>query len=620
MYTAQLQCLWRYIRGWDWRIREPEISNQYIRVLFNKIKKIWQLIFLPEVYNSETILHNFNLDLRSGQTVAFVGPSGSGKSTIVHLLQRFYDPVEGEIKVEGVDMRELDIKRLRAQIGVVQQEPSLFKGTVGENIRLGKPDATEEEIEEAAKEANAHDFICALPKGYDTLIAERGGGMSGGQKQRIAIARALIRKPKLLLLDEATSALDTKSERVVQEALEKASAGRTVVIVAHRLSTVRNADRIIYLEQGVVRESGTHEELVAANGLYAAMLQNQKQSSSQENGSEDSDMERFDVVGDERRQKEEVKRQVEVGWRSIETASKDGKPQSSISQTMSGISQPIKPKPSVLHFFFPFAISLFCDFTGFIFCDRDQFGSLRLEQQLNWEKKMNPVGRMLEINKPEMGYIIGGCICCIVAGAAQPSFAVLSSEVYNIFEEFYEGRDVMPRIQLISGMMVLVGFVRFSAMLLQGYLFGVSGERLTKRVRTIYYSSMLHQEVGWFDRPENQAGALTAKLATEASRLKSISGSEMGVIVESLVLIVAALVISFIYSWQCTLVFLCFFPLIVISGMLQIRRKTSGGDPKAEAKMMVIAQEAISQARTVFTLNLEEHFYFRFKEQMDDDL
>ncbi|KAF8564117.1 hypothetical protein P879_11477 [Paragonimus westermani] len=201
--------------------------------------------------------------------------SGSGKSTIVHLLQRFYDPTEGQIKVEGVDIRDLDLKAFRTQLGCVQQEPVLFEGTIAENIRMGKLDATQEEIEEAAKLANADSFILEQPEAYDTLIGERGGSMSGGQKQRIAIARALIRKPKLLLLDEATSALDTRSERVVQEALEKASSGRTVVVVAHRLTTVRNADLILVLDKGVICESGTHDELVAQNGLYATMLRNQ---------------------------------------------------------------------------------------------------------------------------------------------------------------------------------------------------------------------------------------------------------------------------------------------------------------------------------------------------------
>ncbi|KAK4470240.1 hypothetical protein MN116_005813 [Schistosoma mekongi] len=243
-----------------------------------------------------TILKDFSLSIKSGQTVALVGPSGSGKSTIIHMLQRFYDAIDGEVLIEDENIKNLDLKAYRSQIGCVQQEPVLFEGTIGDNIRLGKLDATQDEIEEAAKLANAHEFIQQLPDAYETFVGERGGGMSGGQKQRIAIARALIRKPKLLLLDEATSALDTKSERVVQMALDRASEGRTVVVVAHRLTTVRNADLIMVLDKGVVRESGTHDELVAQNGLYAAMLSNQ--GISEKTANEDDELSDQELIED----------------------------------------------------------------------------------------------------------------------------------------------------------------------------------------------------------------------------------------------------------------------------------------------------------------------------------
>ncbi len=201
------------------------------------------------------VLQGLNFEVPPGQTVALVGTSGCGKSTCVQLLQRFYDPLEGKVCIDGNDIKDLHIGWMRAQIGVVGQEPILFGTTIGENIRYGRDGVTQEEIEKAAKEANAHDFILKLPLKYETMVGERGAALSGGQKQRIAIARALIRNPKILLLDEATSALDTQSEAVVQKALDKARLGRTTVIVAHRLTTIRNADRIIVIRDGVVEVS-----------------------------------------------------------------------------------------------------------------------------------------------------------------------------------------------------------------------------------------------------------------------------------------------------------------------------------------------------------------------------
>lgn len=223
------------------------------------------------------VLEDINLKIPAGKTVALVGPSGGGKSTICSLLPRFYDVGEGEIRIDGTDIREFRLKSLRAAIGVVQQDVYLFAGSVRENIAYGKPDATEEEIVEAAKRANIHDFITTLEHGYDTYVGERGARLSGGQKQRISIARVFLKNPKILILDEATSALDNESERHIQNALDELSAGRTTVVIAHRLSTIRNADEIVVIEDGRILERGSHEELLQMDGLYSRYYNMQRE-------------------------------------------------------------------------------------------------------------------------------------------------------------------------------------------------------------------------------------------------------------------------------------------------------------------------------------------------------
>ena len=221
------------------------------------------------------VFNGMNLNVEAGKVVALVGQSGCGKSSTVSLLERFYDPLSGQVMVDGHDIKDLNLSWWRKQVGLVGQEPILFSGIIAENIAYAKPEATQEEIETAAKAANAHNFIVGFDHGYDTQVGEKGAQLSGGQKQRIAIARAIVKDPKILLLDEATSALDTESEKIVQAALDSVMKGRTTIVIAHRLSTVRNADLIVVFEKGVVVEQGTHKELMEKQGIYYNLVERQ---------------------------------------------------------------------------------------------------------------------------------------------------------------------------------------------------------------------------------------------------------------------------------------------------------------------------------------------------------
>jgi subfamily B ATP-binding cassette protein MsbA len=251
---------------------EPEISDPPSAISLSKVLghiRFEQVCFAYP--DTEHVLHDIDLEIQSGEILALVGPSGAGKSTLFNLIPRFYDPTEGRIIIDDNDIRHVSLASLRNQIGLVPQETLLFSGSVRDNLRYGKLDSSNEELEAAARAANADEFILRLPQGYDTLVGERGIKLSGGQRQRIAIARAILRNPRILLLDEATSSLDSESEGLVQEALERLMKNRTTVIIAHRLSTIQKADRIAVLEEGHLIELGSHAQLLNLDGLYARL-------------------------------------------------------------------------------------------------------------------------------------------------------------------------------------------------------------------------------------------------------------------------------------------------------------------------------------------------------------
>ena len=497
------------------------------------------------------ILQGLSLEIPKGKTVALVGSSGCGKSTCIQLVQRFYDPESGSVEIDGVNIKELNIGWLRDHIGVVGQEPVLFDLSIKENIKLGKPDATDEEIENACQGANAYNFIMKLPKQYDTMVGEGGTQLSGGQKQRIAIARALVRNPQILLLDEATSALDTESEKVVQAALDNARTGRTTIVVAHRLSTIRTADTIVAIDEGKVKESGTHNELMANKDLYYSLVMRQmagKNETIQSNLYPELDNE-------EKEAKKLERKDSNVGKLTRQLSRR-------LSRRMSATKQ-LKDKT---------------------------------ESESNKDEDLPKIQmtRILKRNRPEFFYILIGVLSSCGMGAVMPVFAVIFGDILGVLG--YEDIDQARADSVYySCLFLILGFYSFMVMflqvkynnlicyielkciVLQGWMFGISGENLTSRMRKDAFEAMLKQEMGWFDLVENNTGSLCARLSGDAAKVQGATGARVGSIMQGVAGVIIAILMGLYYSWKLGLVCSLFFPLMILAVVFE-QRIISGVD------------------------------------------
>ncbi|KAK9667820.1 hypothetical protein RND81_13G012900 [Saponaria officinalis] len=518
----------------------------------SKLDKVDGHIEFKDVYFSypsrpeAQIFHKFCLDIPAGKIVALVGGSGSGKSTVISLIERFYEPLSGHILLDGTDIKDLDLKWLRHQFGVVNQEPALFATTIRENILYGKGDATPDEITRAAELSGAISFINKFPKGYETQVGERGIQLSGGQKQRIAIARAIVKNPSLLLLDEATSALDAESEKSVQDALEHVMVGRTTVVVAHRLSTIRNADVIAVVQGGKVVESGSHDQLIAIPGIaYLSLIKLQETA-------------------------------------SFSKFTSQGPLSTNHSQELS--------------------------------CNESNSSSFSSNEDLFREEEAVPAkikkkvtwGRLIAMVGPDWRLGVFGSICCFMAGAEAPLFALgITQALVSYYMEWDVTRSEVKKIAfLFCGGAVITVFNHGAA----HTCFGIIGERLTLRVREMMFSSILKHEIGWFDDSRNSSSTLSSRLEIDSTMLRSIVVDRMTVLLLNCGFIVTAFSIAFILNWRLTLVVLAMYPLI-ISGHIseKLFMQGYGGNLSKEyLSANMLAGEAVSNIRTVAAFCAED--------------
>ncbi|MEE6466379.1 hypothetical protein FKM82_006927 [Ascaphus truei] len=462
--------------------------------------------FYPSRPNVQ-VLKGLNLKVKSGQTVALVGQSGCGKSTTVQLLQRLYDPQEGMIVVDDHDIRSLNVRHYRECIGVVSQEPVLFGTTIKNNIKYGREDVTDEEIEKAAKEANVFDFIMTLPDKFETLVGERGAQLSGGQKQRIAIARALARNPKILLLDEATSALDTESESIVQAALEKS----------------------IHLAEDNTSTEKEENEMHRKPSLVKRLI---SKTASMKYGIEEEEEEEKVVVE-------------------------------------------LEDLPKVSFF------------------------------------------KLLKLNKSEWPSILLGTLAAVINGGAHPIFCIFFAKIIATFSTDDADR-IRHETNMYSIIFVVLGVMSFFTYFIQGFSFGRSGEVLTMRLRQMAFKAMLHQEISWFDDKRNNTGALTTRLATDASQIQTATGSRLGLIALNVASMGLSVILAFVFGWEMTLLILFMTPILVVTGLLETSALAgfANRDKKQLQQAGKIATEAVENIRTVVSLTTERNFEKMYSESL----
>ncbi|WKY04625.1 hypothetical protein Q1695_005549 [Nippostrongylus brasiliensis] len=569
--------------------REPEIdSSSKVGRRDMRIKgdiEVKNVVFNYPSRPEVQVLKCLSLNVSAGETVALVGSSGCGKSTIVSLLLRYYNVLGGEIRIDGVPINDINIEFLRNQIAVVSQEPILFNCTIEENIRLGRSDLSYQEMVAACRMANAESFINGLPQGYQTIVGDRGTQLSGGQKQRIAIARALVRDPKILLLDEATSALDAESEAVVQRALEKASVGRTTIVIAHRLSTIKNADKIIAMKAGEVVEFGTHDELLANKGLYYNLVNAQTFTDAVDNVNahrdEDEDVEMM------QKRASLISREI-----SVQTVN-DMQLRIRGATMMTGDDQPTDDTKE----------------------KKDDITRLRKEMKAEGVRKTN----LLEIfayAKPHWKALLVGFTACCIGGLVNPTYSIIFMQV---IQSFSDTSTLLSTGHFWALMFLVLAGVQGSTFFLQTFFMGLGAENLTMDLRSMLFSNILSQDMGYFDSPLHACGKICTRLASDVPNLRSAIDFRFSTVVTTLISLISGIVLAFYYGWQMALLVVAILPLLAFGQAMRVRVYT--GKHRKSAKDFEdsgkVAMEAIEHVRTVQALTKEDDFHDKFCHHLD---
>ncbi|CAM0882013.1 unnamed protein product [Alopecurus aequalis] len=566
--------------------RQPEIDvYDTTGIMLEDIKgdvELKDVYFSYPTRPEHLVFHGFSLRVPTGMTMALVGESGSGKSTVVSLVERFYDPQSGEVLIDGVDIRRMNLGWIRGKIGLVSQEPVLFSSTIRENIAYGKDNLTLEEIKRAIEFANAANFIDKLPNGLETMVGERGTQLSGGQKQRIAIARAIIKNPRILLLDEATSALDMESERVVQEALDRVMLERTTIIVAHRLSTVKNADVISVLQYGKIVEQGSHAELVKKpEGAYSQLIHLQDTLQDAEAPNVDPDV---------------------IMKKGLDSRSITRKPRSQSTSFRRSSSRGSSfghsgrhPCPA------PFGLS-----------DPMEFNNGQdLEEtaeKISSSRKKAPIRRLFYLNKPEAFVLALGSVTAAAHGTILPVYGILISSAIKTFYE--PPAELLKDSRFWASMFVMLGASALVLIPIEYFLFGLAGGKLVERIRSLTFQRIMHQDIDWFDKPEHSSGAIGARLSTDALNVKRLVGDNLALNVQTVSTIIVGFTVAMVANWKLALIITVVVPFVGFQAYAQMKF-LKGLNKNAKLKYeeaSQVATDAVGGIRTVASFCAEQKF------------